>query len=133
MFFVKLVKFYRISIVQKKAGQLLPISSNIWEILLARLAINQFSRSLLGPPLGAIRKQFTMFVSKIFKITKVEGNNFCGWVWRNKKGYLAKAATQRCFAKKRSERFGKPHRKTPVQETFFSLYAWNVTKKQTPA
>ena len=33
----------------------------------------------LGPPQRAVRKQFTVFVSKIFKITKVEGNIFCGW------------------------------------------------------
>ena len=33
----------------------------------------------LGFPQSAVRKQFTVFVSKIFKITKVEGNVYSGW------------------------------------------------------
>ena len=41
-----------------------------------------------GPPQRAVCKQFTVFVSKIFKITKVEGNVFSGSGLRNeqKKG-----------------------------------------------
>ena len=78
-------------------------SSNISETPLALLAINQLSRSWLGPPLGAIRKQFTMFVSKIFKITKAEGNNFCGWGWRNKqKRVFSKSSHPEVFCKKAS-------------------------------
>ena len=55
-----------------------------------------------GPPQRAVCKQFTVFVSKIFKITKVEGNVFSGSGRRNeqKKGYLGDADKQRCFAKK---------------------------------
>ena len=47
----------------------------------------------------------------MFKITKIEVDV------TEKKGYLAEAVLQ----KKRSEIFGKTHRKIPVQESFFSL------------
>ena len=67
--FVKFVKFYTISFLQEAAGRLLPI---------AVLAINQILTVCLGPPQRAVRRQFTVFVSKIFKITKVEGNVFYG-------------------------------------------------------
>ena len=36
------------------------------------------------------------------------------------------------FAKKRSEIFGKTHRKTSAQERLFSLQPWNFLKKETP-
>ena len=125
--FFKFVKFYRILFGQKKAERLLPISSNISHISLALLAINQLSHSWLGPLQRAVCKQFTMFVSKMFKITKVEGNNFCGWGRRNEQ--------KRVFSRRvtRSEILGKTHKKTPVQESFFSLYAWNFVTKETPA
>ena len=89
--FVKFVKFYTISFLQEAAGRLLPI---------AVLAINQILTVCLGPPQWAARRQFTVFVSKIFKITKVEGNVFYGWGRRNeeKKRYLAVAVTKRCCA-----------------------------------
>ena len=38
----------------------------------------------LGSPQSAVRKQFTVFVSKIFKMTKVEGNVYSGWGQCNK-------------------------------------------------
>ena len=91
MFFVKFVKFYRISFLQKTAGRLLPISSNILDISLALLAINQLSHSWLGPPQRAVEKQFTVLVSKMFKVTKVEGNIL--WLrsmWRTNKGIWQK-------------------------------------------
>ena len=42
----------------------------------------------LGPPKRAARKQFRVFISKIFKIIEVEGNVFSSWGRRNeqKKG-----------------------------------------------
>ena len=58
-----LVKFYRISFLQKTAGRLLLVSSNISGISVAQ---------------SAVLKQLTVFVSKIFKIAKVEGNIICG-------------------------------------------------------
>ena len=73
--FVCILCFCRIYRKKKKtAGRLLLISSNILDISLALLAI----ADCLGPPKRAARKQFTMFASKIFKITKVEGNIFRG-------------------------------------------------------
>ena len=101
MHFLKFVKFYRISILQKTAGRLLSISSNISDIC-ALLAINQQLTVYLGPPQRTVCKQVTVFVAKIFKITKVEGHIiFVGGVdVTNKKGYLAEAVTRMCFAKK---------------------------------
>ena len=78
MHFLKFVKFYRISILQKTAGRLLSISSNISDIC-ALLAINQQLTVYLGPPQRTVCKQVTVFVAKIFKITKVEGHIFL-WV-----------------------------------------------------
>ena len=46
--FVKFLKFYGISFLQKTAGRLLPISSNISNISLALYAINQLSHSWLA-------------------------------------------------------------------------------------
>ena len=78
MHFLKFVKFYRISILQKTAGRLLSISSNISDIC-ALLAINQQLTVYLGPPQRTVCKQVTVFVAKIFKVTKVEGHIFL-WV-----------------------------------------------------
>ena len=78
MHFLKFVKFYRILILQKTAGRLLSISSNISDIC-ALLAINQQLTVYLGPPQRTVCKQVTVFVAKIFKITKVEGHIFL-WV-----------------------------------------------------
>ena len=50
----------------------------------------------------------------------------------NKNRYLAEAVTKMSFAKKRSEIFGKTHRKTSAQEPLFSLQPWNFLKKETP-
>ena len=47
-FFVEFVKFYKISFSQKTVRQLLPISSNILDISLTLLAINQLSHSWLS-------------------------------------------------------------------------------------
>ena len=41
----------------------------------------------------------------------------------NEKGYLAEAVTQKCFGKQRPEKFDKAHKKTPVEESFFSPWA----------
>ena len=57
-FFVKFVQFYRISFLQKTAGRLLPISSNISDISLALLAINQLRYSL------RLSKKFTKSCSQ---------------------------------------------------------------------
>ena len=46
--FVRFVKFYRMSFLQKTAGRLLPVSSNISDISLALLALNQLSHSWLS-------------------------------------------------------------------------------------
>ena len=67
----------------------------------------------LGPPQRAVREQFTLFASKIFKRAKVEGNIFCGWGWRNEQKGV--------FSRSSGKIFDKTHRKTPVQESFFSL------------
>ena len=100
MFSVKFVKFYRISLLQKTAGRLLSISCNISDISLALLTINQLSNSWLGPPQRDVRKHFTVFVSKVFKTTKIEGNYFCGCGQPNKqKKVLAEAVTQRVLQK----------------------------------
>ena len=100
MFSVKFVKFYRILFLQKTAGRLLSISCNISDISLALLTINQLSNSWLGPPERAVCKHFTVFVSKVFKTTKVEGNIFVAVVsLTNKKMYLAEAVTQRVLQK----------------------------------
>ena len=48
MFFVKFVKFYRISFLQKTAGGLIPLSSNILDISFTLLAINQLSHDWLS-------------------------------------------------------------------------------------
>ena len=57
-FFVKFVQFYRISFLQKTAWRLLPISSNISDISLALLAINQLRYSL------RLSKKFTKSCSQ---------------------------------------------------------------------
>ena len=86
------MKFYRILFLQKTAGRLLLVSSNILDRPVSLLALNQLSHTFcLEPPQRAARKQFTLFASKNFKITKVEGN---------KKLYLGEAVTHRCFEKK---------------------------------
>ena len=55
----------------------------------------------LGPPQGTIRKQFTVFVSKIFKIAKVEGHIFCGWGRRNElKRVFSRSSHRYVFCKK---------------------------------
>ena len=125
MFFVKFVKFYRLSFLQKTVGRLLPISSNNSDISLALTTINLLTL-FLGPSQWAARKQFTVFVSRIFKITKVEGNIFCGWVRRNERK-RAFSRSKSVLQKQRSEIFGKAHRKTPVKEFFFSLKVRNFT------
>ena len=83
-FFAKFVKFYRISFLQKAAGRLFLISHNISDMSLALLATNQLSYSWLSVQDLSFRKQFTVFDSKIFKITKVEGNISFGWGRRRK-------------------------------------------------
>ena len=131
MFSMKFVKFYRILFLQKTAGRLLSISCNISDISLALLTINQLSNSWLGSPQRDVRKHFTVFVSKVFKTTKIEGNYFCGCGQPNKqKKVFSRSSHPESSAKKRSEIFGKTHRKTPAQESFFSLYAWNFSKKR---
>ena len=111
MFFVKFKKFYRISFLQKTAGWLLPISSNILDISLALLAINQHIKSqltvCLGPPQRAVRKQFTVFVSKIFEITKVEGNVFflAQVNATSKKGLFSRSSHAEVFCKKNALKY----------------------------
>ena len=97
-----LVKFYKISFLQKTAGGLLKISSNILDI--ACSISNKLTQSqltvCLGPPQRTVRKQFTVFVLKTFKITKIERIVFLAEVDITfKKRYLAEAVTQRCFVK----------------------------------
>ena len=121
MHFLKFVKFYRISILQKTDGRLLSISSNISDISFALLAINQQLTVYLGPPQRTVCKQVTVFVAKIFKITKVEGHIFCGWGRCNKqKRVFSRSSHPDVFCKKkRSEVFAKTHRKT--LKSFFRL------------
>ena len=55
----------------------------------------------LEPPQRAVRKQIAMFVSKIFKIAKVEGNIFCGWGRRNElKRVFSRSSHPELFCKK---------------------------------
>ena len=55
----------------------------------------------LGPLQSTVRKQFTVFFSKIFKITKFEGNILCGRGRRNEqKRIFSRSSHQTCFAKK---------------------------------
>ena len=79
----------------------------------------------LGPPQRAVRKQLSVFVSKIFIIIKVEGNVFLAEVdATNKKSVFSRRSHAKVFSqKKRSEIFAKTRRKTSVQESFFSLQA----------
>ena len=64
-------------------------------------------------------KQFTVFVSKIFKKPRLKDTFFVAEV-DIKKGYLTEAITQRCLQEKRFETFGKTYRKTLLQEGFFT-------------
>ena len=75
-----------------------------------------------GPPQRAGCKQSSVFVSKIFKITKVEGNVFLVEVEVTiKKGVFSRSSHTEVFCqKKRSEILGKTHKKTPAQESFNS-------------
>ena len=109
---------YRTSFLflQKTAGRMPLIPSNILNVSLALSIINQFSHSLLSASARSRNKcsqQFTVFAMKIFivyhqKITKVTVT-LCGRV--TNKGYLEEAVPQRCdscadfsfiFFKKRS-------------------------------
>ena len=65
-------------------------------------------------------------------ITKVKGS-ILAEVDATTEGYLTGSVTQRCFAKKYSEIFGKTHRKTPVQMFFLKLQSYNFIEKQSPA
>ena len=117
--FVKFAKFYRISFLQKTAGRLVPISSNISDISLTLLAINQLSHNCLSrtsTKSGSLAIHSVNWLKENFFLAEVE--------LRTKNGYLAEALTQ-----KRSEIFGKTHGKTPVLESFFSLQAWNFIKE----
>ena len=51
---------------------------------------------------------------------------------KNKIGYLAEAVTRGVLQKKRSEIFGKNHRKAPVQESFLACRRETLLKKETP-
>ena len=65
-------------VLQKTAGGLLLIY-NIYDMSLALLASNSSQLTVcLGPPQRTAPKQSTVFLSKIFQITKVEGHIFCG-------------------------------------------------------
>ena len=65
-------------------------------------------------------------------ITKVKGN-ILAEVDATTEGYLTGSVTQRCFAKKCSETFGKTHRKTPVQMSILKLQSYNFIKKESLA
>ena len=86
----------------------------------------------LGPLQSTVRKQFTVFFSKIFKITKFEGNILCGRGRRNEqKRIFSRSSYQTCFCKKKcSEIFGKTHRKTSVQEPFLAFRRESSFKKR---
>ena len=114
MFLVKFVKFYRIWLLQKTAGGSASDFQQHFGYIICCISSKSYQSQLtVGLELSqrVVCKQFTVFVSKIFKKTKVEGHIFCGWGRHNKKGYLAEAITQRCLQEKRFETFGKTHRK----------------------
>ena len=98
MFFMKFVKFYRISFSQKTAGRLLPISSNISDILLALLAINQSRHNWLS--VKDLNKE--LFASnshclprKYLKEPRLKETFFVAEVdVTNKKGYSAEAVVK---------------------------------------
>ena len=80
--FVKFMKSYRISFLQKTpaiASDFQHHFGHITSSINTKLSLSRSSTKSYIP------KQFTVFVSKIFKITKVEGNIFCGWGQRNEK------------------------------------------------
>ena len=107
MCFVKFVKFYRnLNFTEDSLATASDFQQHFGHIT---CSINNKSTQsqlavCLGPPklfARAARKHFTVFVSKIFKITKVEGHIFCGRGCRNKhKRVLAEAVIRMCFAKK---------------------------------
>ena len=55
----------------------------------------------LEPPQRAVCKHIAVFVSKVFKIAKVEGNIFCGLGQRNEqKRVLSRSSHTELFCKK---------------------------------
>ena len=77
---------------QQRFGHIIYSSSN--KSTQSRLTV------FLGPPQRPVRKQFTVFFSKIFKITKFEGNILCGRGRRNEQKRIFSRSSQTGFAKK---------------------------------
>ena len=78
---------------QQRFGHIIYSSSN--KSTQSRLIV------FLGPLQRAVRKQFTVFFAKIFKITKFERNILCGRGRRNEqKRIFSRSSHQMCFAKK---------------------------------
>ena len=79
----------------------------------------------------AVRKQFTVLISKIFKVTKAEKTHFVIEVdVLNKNVYLVEVVTQMGFAKKRIKIFGTTHKKTPVRSLSLACRSETLLKKR---
>ena len=117
-------------LLRKAVRQLLLISSNILDISLVLLAI----ADCLRRPERAVRKQFTAFSTKTFKITKVEGNIFYGWGWHNEQmRVFSRSSHPEVFCKKSVLKYSAKLTGKQLCRSL-SLACWRETllKKETP-
>ena len=107
---MKFVKFYRTHFYRRQLGDCFRFLATVRTYRLNIVKADWLSKnSKKSRP-----KELTVLVSKVFKITKVEGNIFCGWGRRSEQKWILSRSSHSDLFQLRSEIFGKTHRKISV-------------------